>query len=81
MGVKIPVVSFIIIAFFCLVIWFITRTKLGQDFRALGQDINIAKVAGIDVDKTRLIAITISTVLAAWGRDNVFTKYRYFADI
>ncbi|WP_372997203.1 ABC transporter permease subunit [Lutispora sp.] len=68
MGVKIPVVSFIIIAFFCAVIWFITRTKLGQDFRALGQDINIAKVSGIDVDKTRLIAITISTVLAAWGQ-------------
>ena len=68
MGVKIPVVSFLIIAFFCVVIHFITKTKLGQDFRALGQDIHIAKVAGIDVDKTRLIAITISTVLAAWGQ-------------
>ena len=68
MGVKIPMASFILIALFCLIIRFISKTKLGQDFRALGQDINIAKVSGIKVDKTRLIAITISTVLASWGQ-------------
>lgn len=67
-GLKIPVVSFIIIAIFCYFTRFIVKTKLGQDFRALGQDIHIAKVSGIDVDKTRLIAITISTVMAAWGQ-------------
>ncbi len=68
MGIKIPVFSFIIIALFCIFIRFIVKTKLGQDFRALGQDIHIAKVSGINVDKTRLIAITISTVMAAWGQ-------------
>lgn len=67
-GIKIPMVSMIIIALFCVFIRFIVKTKLGQDFRALGQDIHIAKVAGINVDKTRLIAITISTVMAAWGQ-------------
>lgn len=68
MGIKIPVVSFIIIGFFCFLTRFLLKTKLGQDFRALGQDIKIAKISGIDVDNKRLIAITISTVLAGWGQ-------------
>lgn len=68
MGIKIPIISFIIIAVFCVFTKFIVKTKLGQDFRALGQDINIAKVSGINVDQKRLIAIIISTVMAAWGQ-------------
>lgn len=68
MGIKIPVVSFIVIALFCVFIKFIIKTKIGQDFRALGQDLRIAEVSGINVDKTRLIAISISTVLAGWGQ-------------
>jgi simple sugar transport system permease protein len=68
MGIKIPVLSLMIIALFCYMTKFLLKTKLGQDFRALGQDIKIAKISGIDVDKKRLIAITISTVLAAWGQ-------------
>lgn len=67
-GIKIPVVSMLIIVLFCYFTRFIIKTKLGQDFRALGQDIHIAKVSGINVDKMRLIAITISTVLAGWGQ-------------
>ncbi|HBR29490.1 MAG TPA: ABC transporter permease, partial [Firmicutes bacterium] len=42
--------------------------KLGQQMRAVGQDMNIAAVSGINVDRTRLIAMMISTVLAAWGQ-------------
>jgi len=68
MGVKLPIFSFFIIALLCLFTKFIVKTKIGQDFRALGQDLHIAEVAGINVDRTRLIAITISTVLAAWGQ-------------
>ncbi|MDD3704688.1 MAG: ABC transporter permease [Clostridiaceae bacterium] len=68
MGVRIPVVSLLLVVALCFVIKFLVKTKLGQDFRALGQDINIAEVSGIKTDKIRLIAITISTVLAAWGQ-------------
>lgn len=68
MGIKIPVVAFVAIGLLCIFTKFIINTKLGQDFRALGQDMSIAKVSGINVDKTRLIAITISMVLAAWGQ-------------
>ena len=46
--------------------WIMT-TKLGQDFRACGQNQHIAESNGINVDRTRIIATIISTVLAAWG--------------
>lgn len=68
MGVRIPMLTLLLVVVLCFVMKFLVKTKLGQDFRALGQDINIAEVSGIKTDKTRLIAITISTVLAAWGQ-------------
>ena len=67
-GVKIPVLNFIIIAGLCLfVVWF-RRTKLGQDMRAVGQDMGVAQAAGINVDRTRIVAIIMSTVLAGFGQ-------------
>ncbi len=66
-GVKIPVLTFIIIALMCLAIIWFRKTKLGQDMRAVGQDMQVARDAGINVEKTRIIAIVISTVLAGFG--------------
>ncbi len=66
-GVKIPVLTFIIIAAMCLLIVWFRRTKLGQDMRAVGQDMQVARDAGINVEKTRIISIVISTVLAGFG--------------
>ena len=63
-GVKIPVLNFIIIALLCLFIVWFRRTKLGQDMRAVGQDMEVAQAAGINVDRTRIISIIISTVFA-----------------
>ena len=66
-GVKIPVLTFAIIALLCLfIIWF-RKTKLGQDMRAVGQDMEVARDAGINVERTRVISIVISTVLAGFG--------------
>ncbi len=66
-GIKIPVVTFIIIGLLCLfIIWF-RRTKLGQDMRAVGQDMEVARDAGINVERTRIISIVMSTVLAGFG--------------
>ena len=47
---------------------FIFKTKLGQDFRSVGHSQQIAAVSGINVDKTRIIAVIFSTVFAAWGQ-------------
>ena len=66
-GVKIPVLTFIIIALMCLIIVWFRRTKLGHDMRAVGQDMQVARDAGIDVERTRIISIVISTVLAGFG--------------
>ena len=66
-GVKIPVLTLIIIAVMCLVIVWFRRTKLGQDMRAVGQDLQVARDAGIKVERTRIISIIISTVLAGFG--------------
>ncbi|MBQ6386414.1 MAG: ABC transporter permease [Lachnospiraceae bacterium] len=66
-GVKIPVLTFIIIALLCLFIVWFRRTKLGQDMRAVGQDMEVARDAGINVERTRIISIVISTVLAGMG--------------
>ena len=66
-GVKIPVLTFLFIAALCLfLIWF-RRTKLGQDMRAVAQDMEVARDAGINVDRTRIIAVVLSTVIASFG--------------
>ncbi|MDO4988422.1 MAG: ABC transporter permease [Synergistes sp.] len=66
--IDVPVATFILIAIFCLFIVWFRRTKLGQDMRALGQDMAVADAAGIPVERTRIIAIIISTVLACFGQ-------------
>ena len=66
-GVKIPVATFLVIGVMCLFIVWFRRTKLGQDMRAVGQDMEVARDSGINVEKTRIISIIISTVLAGIG--------------
>ena len=66
-GVKIPVLTFLIIGVLCLFIVWFRKTKLGQDMRAVGQDMEVARDAGINVERTRLISIVISTVMAGFG--------------
>lgn len=63
-----PIATLIVILLLFIVLYYFLKTKLGQEMRAVGQSMHIAGVSGIDVDKTRLIAIMISTVLAAWGQ-------------
>ena len=66
-GVKIPVLTLIIIAAACLFIVWFRKTKLGQDMRAVGQDMEVARDAGINVERTRIISMVISTVFAGFG--------------
>jgi len=63
----IPAVTLLVILGFCLFHTYFLKTKLGQDCRSVGQSQPIANAAGINVDKTRIIATIISTVFAAWG--------------
>lgn len=67
-GFAIPIATILVIAALCVfVVWF-KKTKLGQDMRAVGHDMVVAEAAGVPVDRTRIIAIVISTVLACYGQ-------------
>ncbi len=67
-GIGIPIANFIAIGLLCLFIVWFRRTKLGQDMRTVGQSMEVARASGIDVEKTRLISIVISTILACYGQ-------------
>jgi len=64
---RVPVVTGLVIGAVGLFIVYFSKTKLGQDCRSVGQSQQIANVSGINVDRTRVIATIISTVLASWG--------------
>lgn len=66
--VNIPMVTFMVVGLLCLFNVGIMKTRLGQQFRAVGQNRTVANASGINVDRTRLIAVMISTVLAGWGQ-------------
>ncbi|MDR1389037.1 MAG: ABC transporter permease [Treponema sp.] len=68
MPLSIPLANYLVIGLLCIFIVWFRRTKLGQDMRAAGQDQKVAHAAGIPVDRTRIIAIVISTVLASIGQ-------------
>ena len=59
-GVKIPVLTLIIIAAACLFILWFRRTKLGQDMRAVGQDMEVARDAGIKVERVIIRTMVLS---------------------
>ena len=67
-SVRIAACTYGIIVVFCMFNNWLTNTRLGQNMRTVGQNRAVATSAGIDVDKTRIIATCISTVLAAWGQ-------------
>ena len=65
---KYPITTLLFTLLIFLLLSHFLKTKLGQNMRAVGQDMHIAEVSGINVDKTRITSIIISTVLAAWGQ-------------
>lgn len=66
--VKIPVTTYLCIALLCYFNTALLKTVLGQNMRTVGQSRVVANAAGINVDRTRIIAMVISTVLACWGQ-------------
>ena len=67
-GLNVPVGTLIVIVLLCVFIVWFRRTKLGQDMRAIGQDQIVSNASGIPVERTRIIAIIMSTVLAMVGQ-------------
>jgi simple sugar transport system permease protein len=74
-GFTLPLATLVVIALLCVFITWFKKTKLGQDMRAIGQDMAVAESAGINVMRTRLIAIMMSTVMACYGQIIYLQKY------
>ena len=66
--VSVPLVTFLVVGLLCLFNNALMKTRIGQQFRAVGQNRTVANASGINVDRVRVIAIMISTVLAGWGQ-------------
>ncbi len=61
-------VQFILLAILTTVIWFFaTRTRAGRNIYAVGNNARAARLAGIDVERTRILVFTISGSLAGLG--------------
>ncbi len=68
LSVYIPVTTYLCIVALCMFNNILLKTKLGQNMKTVGQSRVVANAAGINVDKTRIIAMILSTVLASWGQ-------------
>ncbi|MFY9130181.1 MAG: hypothetical protein WBL60_05140 [Saccharofermentanales bacterium] len=66
--IRIPVFTYMLIAGVCYFTRWLLRTRIGQNMRTVGHSQVIANASGINVDRTRVIAMMISTVLACWGQ-------------
>lgn len=67
-AITVPGITWVLILLLCGFNVLIMKTRLGQKFRAVGQSQTVANASGINVNRVRLIAIMISTVLAGWGQ-------------
>ena len=66
--ITIPISTFLVVGALCLFTNWFQRTKFGQNIRAVGQDMAVSEIAGIDVKRKRIASIIISTVLACFGQ-------------
>ncbi len=63
----IPTGLLLMFLFFCLLMWLFTKSKAGIAITAGGMSPKFAKASGLNIDKNRIIANILSTVLAAIG--------------
>lgn len=66
-AVEIPLGFIAFFSLICLLLAIFSRTKVGRATIATGENEEFSRLSGIDITKIRLIAITLSTVLAGIG--------------
>ena len=64
---SIPVGTLLFFALLAFGIWAFLHTKTGTAMTAVGSNPNFARAAGINIDKTRLLSVILSTWLGAVG--------------
>lgn len=68
MSIDLPVLPYVLITGLCAFNNGLLNTRLGQNMRTVGQSQTVAAASGINVDRTRVIAMMLSTMLACWGQ-------------
>jgi len=63
----VPVVLIVAVALVLACVWMLRFTSFGKSLAALGQNLEAAQLAGIDVNRVQVIAYVMSGVLAAFG--------------
>lgn len=66
-NLSIPTGTLLFFAFLAFLMWAFLHTKTGTAMTAVGSNPVFAKAAGVNVDKSRLLSVMISTWLAAIG--------------
>lgn len=65
--ISIPTGSLLFFAFLAFLMWAFLHTKTGTAMTAVGSNPNFARASGINIDKTRMLSVIMSTWLAAVG--------------
>lgn len=66
-GVKVPTGLLLTFLFFCVLVWIHSKSKSGIAISAGGINPGFSRASGIDINKNRIVANEISTILGAIG--------------
>ncbi len=77
-GVMVPTGLLLVFFAFCFIVWLFFRTKIGIAITAGGSNPEFAAASGIDIDKNRVIANILSTILGALGIILYAQSYGFF---
>ena len=66
-NIEIPTGSLLVFALLAFLMWAFLHTKTGTAMTAVGSNAAFARAAGIDVDRTRMLSVIMSTWLGAMG--------------
>lgn len=66
--IHLPLFMICIVLLFCGITGYLTRTRLGRQIRIVGEDCDKAALLGIPVNRVKIAAIVLSTVIACCGQ-------------
>jgi simple sugar transport system permease protein len=67
-GIELPLFMILVVLIFAGFVFYILRTRLGQEVKAIGSNTETSEVLGIDTRMIRIKVMILSTVLAAFGQ-------------
>ena len=67
LGIEIPTGLILACAFFCLLVWLFTQSKMGIAIAAGGSNPDFARFNGVNAERTRILGAVFSTILGAFG--------------